>query len=214
MKKVLIADDHAVVRQGIKQILVESGEFQVVDEATNFPELRSKIGNPVDVVVMDLSMPGGSCLELLQEIRNNGDSKRVLVLSVYPEEEYGIRALKSGALGFLSKECLPEELVSALKKVSSGGRYISLKLADLLASQCSGDGESPLHQKLSNREYQVLLMIGSGLAPGEISKELHLSVKTVSTYRTRILEKLGLKTNAQLIHYVVSKNIQNLKSSA
>ena len=210
MKTVLVADHHAVVRRGIRQILTESGEFQVVDEATNFRELRSKINGPVDLVVLDLFMPGGSCLELLREIRSARNSKNVLVLSVYPEEEYGIRALKSGASGFLSKECLPEELISAFRKVSIGGRYISVKLAELLASQCSDDGDTPLHQKLSNRERQILLMIGAGLTPGEIAKELHLSVKTVSTYRSRILEKLSLKTNAQLIHYVVSNKIQKI----
>lgn len=207
MKNVLIADDHALIRQGIRQILSESGEFRVVAEAANCAEARQKLRGRYDAAILDLSMPGGSCLEFVSELKQSPASPPVLILSMYSEEEYGIRVLKAGAAGFLNKECAPELLVAALRKICAGGKFISPTLAEMLASRLGGDGGAPMHQTLSNREHRVLLMIGSGLTATQIARELNLSIKTVSTYRTRILEKLNLKTNAQLIHYALTNGL-------
>jgi DNA-binding NarL/FixJ family response regulator len=207
LRKVFIVDDHPLIRKGLKQLLAESGEFEVLAEAGSIEEARQKLQGCYDAVILDLSMPRGSSLDLLESLRLLPYPPKVLILSVHSEEEYGIRVLKAGAAGFLNKECAPELLITALRRICAGGRYISPNLAELLASQVGGGREAPRHETLSNREHRVLLMMGSGMTPGQIARELRLSVKTVSTYRARILEKLGLNTNAQLIHYALTHGL-------
>lgn len=208
MIKVLIADDHAIVRKGLRQVVKEQAAYMEIDEASDGQEVLEKVrGGPCDVLVLDISMPKRNGLDILQEIKHSKPNLPVLILSVHPEEQYAIRVLKAGAAGYMSKDCAPDELVRAIEKVVSGGKYVSATLAEKLALEVSGQNGKLPHETLSDREYSVLLMIGNGQAVGEIANELALSVKTVSTYRARILEKLNLKTNAELIRYVIDHNL-------
>lgn len=207
MIKVLMADDHPIVRHGLKQILSESGDITVVDEVETGQDVLKKVWkNQYDVVLLDISMPGRSGLEIIPEIRENGPKNRVLVLSAYPEEQYAVRALKSGASGYVVKKSAPEELVAAIKKVANGRRYVSVELAEKLAFDLQSSDEAP-HEKLSNREFQVMSMIASGNTVKEIGDVLSISVKTVSTHRTRILEKMDLKNNSAIIRYAVKNQL-------
>lgn len=208
MIRILIADDHAIVRAGLKQILEGIPDMILADEAANGWELLEKVRkDDFDVIVLDITMPGGGGIDVLKQLRNERPKLPVLALSIHPEEQYGKRMLKAGAAGYLTKESAPDELVTAIRKVYAGGRYVSPQLAELLAADLAGRTEGPLHEELSDREYQVLVMIGSGKMITEIASELNLSVKTVSTYRTRILEKMRMKTNAELTHYVVTNQL-------
>ena len=202
MIHVIIADDHAVVRKGLRQILEETREIAVVDEADSGMDVLNKVRTKeCDVVVLDIAMPGMHGLDVLKQIKNEHPSLPVLILSIYPEEQYAVRVLKAGASGYLCKESAPEELVTAIRRVSSGRKYITETLAEQLATEVEMDTEKRPHEILSDREYQVLCLIASGRRMTDIASELSLSVKTVSTYRTRILEKMGMKTNAELTHY-------------
>jgi DNA-binding NarL/FixJ family response regulator len=208
MVKVLIADDHAVVRKGLQQIVKEQAPFIEVDEAADGSEVLEKVhANGCDVLVLDISMPGRSGLDILHEIRHLRPDLPVLILSMHPEEQYAIRVLKAGAAGYMTKDTALEELVSAIQRVSTGGRYISASLAEKLAMGLSGQFDRLPHEALSDREYTVLLRIGAGSSVGDIAEELGLSVKTISTYRARILDKLDLKSNADLIRYVIDNNL-------
>ncbi|MCE5333174.1 MAG: response regulator transcription factor [Desulfobacteraceae bacterium] len=208
MIKILIADDHAIVRAGLKQIIEGIPDMVLADEAANGWELLEKVRkNEFDVIVLDITMPGGGGMEVLKQLRIEKPKLPVLALSIHPEDQYGKRMLKAGAAGYLSKESAPEELVNAIRKVYSGGRYISANLAEKLAADLARRSDAPLHEELSDREYQVMVLIGSGKMITEIASELNLSVKTVSTYRTRILEKMMMKTNAELTHYVVTHQL-------
>ena len=208
MIKVLIADDHAIVRKGLRQVVKEQAAYMEVDEAEDGQEVLEKIhAGHWDVLVLDISMPKRNGLDILQEIRHSKPNLPVLILSVHPEEQYAVRVLKAGASGYMSKDCAPDELVRAIEKVVAGGKYVSATLAEKLAFDLSGQNGKLPHEMLSDREYSVLLMIGVGKAVGEIASELALSVKTVSTYRARILEKLNLKSNAELIRYVIDNNL-------
>lgn len=208
MIKVLIADDHAVVRQGLKQILAETSEMLVVGEATTGAEALEKArSEQCDVVVLDMAMPGSSGLDILKEIRARHPKLPVLILSMHPEEQFAVRLLKAGASGYLSKESAPEELVKAIRKVVEGGKYVSPVLAERLALDLSADSSKPLHASLSDREFQVMCMMASGKTVTEIAEALSLSVKTVSTYRARILEKMSLNTNAELIRYAIQNQL-------
>ncbi|MCX6047598.1 MAG: response regulator transcription factor [Chloroflexi bacterium] len=208
MIKVLIADDHAIVRKGLRQIVKEQAAYMEVDEAVDGQEVLEKIRDePWDVLVLDISMPKRSGLDILQEVKHSKPNLPVLILSVHPEEQYAIRVLKAGAAGYMNKDCALDELVRAIQKVVDGGKYVSPTLAEKLAFELSGqNGKSP-HEVLSDREYSVLLMIGIGKSVSEIANELALSVKTVSTYRSRVLEKLALKSNAELIRYVIDNQL-------
>ena len=198
-----MTDDHAVVRHGVKQILAEAFKNAVFGEARNAQEALEHIWREKwDVVVLDLSLPGRSGLELLREIRKSRPKLPVLILSMHPENEYAVRVLKRGAAGYLTKESAPEQLVGAVKKVLAGGRFISPALGERLAADLAFDGVQP-QESLSDREFQVLRLIASGKTVGEIGKELSLSVKTVSTYRARILEKMGLRNNAEVMRYAM-----------
>ncbi|MEW6713843.1 MAG: response regulator transcription factor [Nitrospirota bacterium] len=208
MIKVLITDDHAVVRKGLKQIIDETPGMLAVDEAASGHEAMEKIRkNEYDVVLLDIAMPGKSGLDTLKELKLERPSLPVLILTIYPEEQYALRVLKAGAAGYLTKESAPAELVTAIKKVSEGGRYISPSLAEKLAFNIGTDTDIDPHEKLSDREYQVMCMIASGKTVSDIADEMSLSVKTISTYRTRILEKMGMKNNAEMTHYAIKKEL-------
>jgi two-component system, NarL family, invasion response regulator UvrY len=207
MIRILIADDHAIVRAGLKQLVAANPGIVVAAEASTGPEAMSLIRKEsFEVVLLDISMPGRGGLEILSEIKKEYPRLPVLILSMHPEEQYAMRALKGGASGYITKDSAPEELVAAILKVASGGKYITKSLAEQFLSLLDAE-ESPLHTSLSDREYQVFRLIASGKTAMEIAKELSLSVKTISTYRTRILEKLHLKNNAQLIHYAVQNKL-------
>ncbi|MEK6777740.1 MAG: response regulator transcription factor [bacterium] len=208
MIRILIADDHEVVRRGLKQILAETPDMVVTDEAARGEEVLDKVSSKdFDVVLLDISMPGKTGLEVMKQLRSIRPQLPVLVLSIYPEEQYAVRVLKAGASGYLTKESAPEELISAIRKVSSGRKYITPSLAEKLAQQLDYTSERPLHETLSDREYQVMVMIASGKAVKNMAESLSLSVKTVSTYRSRILEKMGMKSNAELIRYAIQNNL-------
>ncbi len=203
MVNVIIADDHPIVRQGLKQILSEEPDFAAFGEAQNSHEVLELIRKQDwDIVVLDITMPGRGGLDVLREIRHERPKLPVLILSIHPEDQYAVRALKAGASGYLTKESAPKDLVQAIRKILRGGKYVSPTLAEKLAFDLESEAEKPLHETLSDREFQVMLMIASGKTMSAIAEEMSLSIKTVSTYRARILEKMGMKTNADLTHYV------------
>lgn len=206
--RVLIADDHALVRRGLIQLLLEECPNLTIGEAQNAGEvLRLARERDWDIIVLDISMPGRSGLEILKELKQERPKVPILILTSHPEEQYAIRVLRTGAAGYMTKESAPEHLIEAIKKVMRGGRYVSPKLAELLAASLGDDPERPPHETLSDREYRVLCMIGSGKTTSQIAEELSLSVKTVSTYRMRILEKMRMKTNAELTYYALKNGL-------
>lgn len=208
MIKVLIADDHAVVRQGLKQIVSATTDMTVVAEAINGPDVLQKARSiDWDVMVLDLSMPGRGGFDILLDLQNEMPQRPVLILSVHSEDQYARRVLKAGASGYLTKESVPEELLEAIRRVVSGGKYVSPTLAEQLALAAGAPAAVALHDTLSDREFQVMRMIAAGQSVSQIGNELSLSVKTVSTYRARILQKMNLKTNADLIHYVIEHQL-------
>ena len=206
--KILIADDHAVVRQGLKQILSGIPELSSVGEADNGESALDKVrAENWDVLVLDMSMPGRGGLDILKDVRRERPQTRVLVLSMHPEDQFAVRLLKAGASGYLTKETAPEELITAVRKVMTGGKYVSATLAEKLAFDVDRDADQPLHETLSDREFQVLRMMASGQTVQQIADELLLSAKTISTYRARVLEKLKLKSNAELIYYAIQNRL-------
>jgi two-component system invasion response regulator UvrY len=208
MIRVLIADDHAVVRQGLKQILGDTPEMAVAGEATNGQEVLDKVrAETWDVVILDISMPDHSGLDILKQLRSERPKLPVLVLSIYSEDQYALRVLKAGASGYLTKDSAADELVKAIRKVVSGGTYVSAFLAERLAFEIGADSSKLPHETLSDREFQVLRLIAAGKSVTEIAAELSLSVKTVSTYRTRLLQKMNLGTNAELMHYAIQNRL-------
>jgi DNA-binding NarL/FixJ family response regulator len=208
MIKILIADDHPVVRKGLKEIIEDNSDMVVAGEASNGQEvLEEALKKEFDVVVLDISMPGRSGLEVLKQLKRERPELSVLILSMHPEEHYAVRVLKAGASGYLTKESVPDELIKAIRRISTGRKYVSSTLAEKLAFDLENRAEKILHEKLSDREYEVMCMIGSGKTLKEIAEALCLSVKTISTYRSRILEKMKMKNNAELIHYAIKHNL-------
>jgi DNA-binding NarL/FixJ family response regulator len=208
MIRVLVADDHAIVREGLRRLLGAASDIEVAGEAaTGDAALEQLAAARVDVLLLDISMPGKNFLDLLREVRARHPRTRVLVLSGHAEDEYAVRALRAGASGYVAKERSPQDLLQAIRKVQGGGRYVSPTLAERLAAGLTDDADAVPHEALSDREYQVLQLLGAGLSVKEIGGRLVLSAKTVSTYRQRILEKLGLKTTADLIRYAVQRNL-------
>lgn len=206
--RVLIADDHAILRRGLRDILVREVKGAVCEEAQNAQEVLSLVqSHDWDLVILDVSMPGRSGFDVLRDLKRMRPNVPVLVLSMHPEDQYGTRVLKAGASGYMNKESAPEELIKAIRKVLAGGRYVSPTLAEKLALDLSAEAEQPLHHRLSDRELEVLRMIGLGKTISHIAEELHLSVTTVSTYRARILEKMNLTTTAELIRYALSNHL-------
>ena len=210
MKKIeiLIADDHPIVREGFKQVISETDDMIVADEASNGQEVLSLIRKrEYDLILLDISMPGRSGLEVLKELKSEYQKLPVLILSIYPEEQYAVRAFRAGASGYLTKASAPNELISAIRKIVHGGRYVSESLAEKLTYYLDQDVSKPLHDLLSDREYQVMLMLGSGKTVKEVAEILFLSVKTISTYRSHILEKMKMKNNAEITLYVVKNKL-------
>ncbi len=208
MKKVLVADDHAVVREGIKRIIAETADMVVAGEAVNGWEVLEKArGGDYDVVVLDISMPGKNGMEILKELKRECPGVPVLILSMHSEEQYALRALRAGASGYVTKESAPDELIEALEKVLRGSKYITPTLAERLVLDIGVGSEESLHEKLSDRESQVLCLLAEGKTINQIGQELCLSAKTISTYRSRIMQKMAMKTNAQLIRYAIKQGL-------
>lgn len=207
MIKVLIVDDHTIVRQGLKQILDETADIVAAAEARNGREALALLRTcAFDVVLLDVSMPDMDGLSVINAIKPEHPKLPVLVLSMYPEEQFALRFLRAGASGYLTKESASEELIRAIRKVAQGGRYITLELAETLAFAIDKDDRPP-HETLSNREYQIMRLIASGKSTGDIAEALSLSVKTISTYRTRILDKMGLSSNAEIMRYAMQQGL-------
>ena len=208
MKRVLIADDHAIFREGLKQVIATTVDMAVVDEAENGHEALSKVQtNEYDLVILDISMPGRNGLDMLTEIKRVNRRLPVLVLSMHPEEQYAARAFKAGAAGYLTKGRPASELLDALQKISLGKRYVSASLAESLAGNLAGEGTRLPLDELSIREYQVMCLIAAGKKPQQIADSLALGVKTIGTYRARILKKMNMKSNADLTRYVLENGL-------
>jgi two-component system, NarL family, invasion response regulator UvrY len=206
--RVFIVDDHVIVRQGLRRILEEAEGIVVAGEASSGIEaLRKLCMQEWDVMLLDISMPEKSGGDTLKQVVDENKKAKVLILSMYSEDQYAVRLMKAGASGYLTKDVAPEQLVGAIRKVAGGGKYISPTLAELLLLEVNSDTNKPLHASLSDREYQVLRLIGSGKKVSEIAEALSLSVKTVSTYRTHILEKMKLKNNAEMTFYVIQNGL-------
>jgi two-component system invasion response regulator UvrY len=211
MTRILIADDHAIFREGLKQILEDVHDMVVVDDVSRGQEVLDKIAkNDYDLLLLDIAMPGLSGLETLKLLKGKKPKMRVLVLSMYPEEQYAIRAIKAGAAGYITKGSASEELLEAIRKVSQGGRYIGSSIAEKLLFDLDSEPERQPHERLSDREYQILCMIARGKTVSEIALELFLSVKTVSTHRTHILEKMKMRSNAELTNYAIKHNLVSM----
>jgi DNA-binding NarL/FixJ family response regulator len=206
--RVFIADDHAIVREGLKQILAEQRDIVVAGEAeTGLDAIKLFRKSRCNVLLLDISLPDRNGIEVLKQIKDEKPDLAVLMLSMHREDQYAIRALKAGAAGYLTKQSAPKELVNAIRQVAGGQRYVSAQLAQVLAAQVGDGFDKPPHESLSDREYQTLTMIASGKTVGEIAKELSLSVKTVSEYRSRLLAKMKLKTSAELTHYAIRNQL-------
>ncbi len=206
--KILIADDHEIVREGLKKIIEEAPDIAKIGEASNANELLEKMrSSDWDLFIVDINMPGKSGLDVLRDIKKEAPKIPVLILSVYPEDQYAIRVMRAGASGYIMKSSAGEELIKAIRKVVSGGRYISETVADKLAEIIDDSYNLASHELLSDREYQVFLMIANGKTVGEIALEISLSVKTISTYRTHILEKMHLKNNADIMQYAIKNRL-------
>ena len=208
MLKLLIVDDHEVVRRGVKTIFDEESGTMVFGEASTAPEALKRISEQDwDIVILDLGLPGRSGLDLLRELKHLRPRLPVLILSMHSEEQYARRALKAGASGYITKDSPRTELVRAVKRVVEGGKYVSATLAEQLAGDLQSGTDRPPHEKLSDREFEILCLIASGKTVGEIADMVSLSDKTISTYRARVLEKMNMKTNAELTHYAISNKL-------
>ncbi|MGB2843434.1 MAG: response regulator transcription factor [Candidatus Aminicenantaceae bacterium] len=208
MIKILIADDHPIVRKGLKEIIEETSDMVVADEANNGEEALGKVlKSNLDVVVLDISMPGMSWIDILKKIKKEKPELSVLVLSMHPEELYAVQVFRAGASGYLTKQSTPDELLAAIRKISTRRKYISTSLAEKLAYDLENDANGPPHETLSNREYEVMCFIATGKTVKEIAEKLKLSVKTISTYRSRILEKMNMRNNAELTHYAIKNRL-------
>ena len=208
MIRVLIADDHAIVRKGLVQIASESREIEMRGEASEYSSLMKLMREePCDVLLLDIQMPGKNGIDVLKIVREQYPKAHVLILSMYPEDQYAIRALKAGAAGYLTKDSAPERLVEAILSVSKGKKYITPKVAEMLATHLVTDTEGAPHELLSDREFQTMRLIASGKQLSQIADELALSPKTVSVYRARVLEKMQLKNNAEITHYAIKHGL-------
>jgi len=208
MIRILVADDHAIVRRGLRQIVADESDMKVVGEAQTTQEILDLARQEEwDVIVLNISMPGRGGFEALKALKQTHSKRPVLVLSMYPEDQFAVRAFRAGAAGYMTKESAPEELVQAIRKVVRGGNYVSPSLAEKLAAELGEDAERPPHEALSEREYHVLCLLASGKTVTQIAAEMSLSVKTISTYRVRLLEKMRMKTNAEVTRYAIEHRL-------
>ncbi len=208
MTRVLIADDHAVVRVGIRQFLEEDRSIKEIGEAATGSETLDQLrAKPWDIVILDIHMPDRSGIDILKQVRASYPQVKILIMSGLPERQYALSVLKAGAAGYLAKDSAPEELLKAIRAVLRGGRYVSATLGELLISDLNQDHDQPLHARLSEREFQILCKLAAGSSVSEIAAELYLSVKTVSTYRSRVLEKMSFASNADLTMYAMRNGI-------
>lgn len=208
MIRILVADDHAIVRRGLRQIVADESDMEVVGEAQTTQEILDLARQEEwDVIVLNISMPGRGGFEALKALKQTHSKRPVLVLSMYPEDQFAVRAFRAGAAGYMTKESAPEELVQAIRKVVRGGKYVSPSLAEKLAAELGEDAERPPHEVLSEREYHVLCLLASGKTVTQIAAEMSLSVKTISTYRARLLEKMRMKTNAEVTRYAIEHRL-------
>ena len=209
MIKIIIADDHTIVRRGIKQILASTPDMAVVDEANDSRELFDKLKtNSIDLIILDISMPGRNGIEIIPTLRTNYPELPILILSMHPEEEFAVESIRRGASGYVTKDSAPEELITAVRKIHQGRKYVSPSLAEILASELDLDSiEKRPHEHLSDRELQVMKLIAKGRTLSDISKSLELSTKTISTYRANILKKMKMKSNADLTMYAVKSDL-------
>ncbi|HEY8538456.1 MAG TPA: response regulator transcription factor [Steroidobacteraceae bacterium] len=207
--RVMIVDDHAILRAGVREMLADEPDLRVVGEAGSAEEALQLLnsGTEVDVVILDVTLPGQSGIDLLKTLRRDRPDLQILVLSMHPERSFAVRLMRAGANGYVPKMIVPEELVRAVRAVGSGRRYITPIVAELLASEAAAEEEGPLHNRLSERELQVFTRIAKGVSPAVMANELGLSVKTVSTYRARILEKMGMRSNAEIAAYAVRNQL-------
>ncbi|MGO9015885.1 MAG: response regulator [Dissulfurispiraceae bacterium] len=209
MIKVAIVDDHRMVLDGLKQILSHEPDIEVAGEACNADEgIRCLLKQDIDIAILDISLPDKSGLDILDIVKTKKPKLRVLILSAFPEKQYAVRALKSGASGYLTKNSAPQELVDAIRRINSGGKYITASLAEKLTDILTSDDKMP-HERLSNREFEIMRMIAAGKTTGEIAEILFISPSTVGTYRSRIMEKMAMKTNADLTRYVVENRLNS-----
>jgi two-component system, NarL family, invasion response regulator UvrY len=201
--RILVVDDHAVVRRGLRQILTDEPDLEVYEAADTHEAMGLTRARALDMVVLDLDLPGKSGFDLLKELKAERPRLPVLILSIHTEDQFALRTLKAGASGFLSKDAAPEDLVKAVRKILRGGKYVSERVADKLLSRLDKPACDAPHDSLSDREFQILRLFGAGKTVREIAEDLSLSVPTISTYRARVLEKLGMKTTAELVHYAI-----------
>lgn len=208
MTNIIIADDHPVVRTGLKQFLNDESGLNVIGEAENYTDVITLLQeNACDLLLLDISMPGMNGLEILRQIKNSYPETKVLILSVHPEEQYAIRAFKEGASGYITKDSAPDELIKAVNKIMEGSKYVSPRFAEKLADNILPENQGPLHNVLSNREFDVMVKIAQGKSLTEISEDLFISIKTVSAYRSRILHKLNMTNNAELVQYCLREKL-------
>ena len=208
MIKILIADDHPIVRKGLREILTETKDMFDVHEAENGSDVMERLEKEkFDILVLDISMPGLSGLDVLKQVKKRHNTIPVLILSRHPEHQYAVRSIRAGASGYLTKESAPKELSGAIQKLARGGKYVSASMADQLLDYLKEDSSKKPHEKLSDREFQVMQMIASGKTVGEIAAEMLLSVNTISTYRMRVLEKMNLENNAQIMYYAINEGL-------
>ena len=208
MIKAIVCDDHPIFREGLKKIIGQSRDITVTEEVSDGVTLMEKLhGRRFDVIILDISLPGANGLDILKDLRTSGQATPVLILSMHPEEQYAVRALRAGASGYVAKASVPEELLAAIRKVAGGRKYVSPSLAEQLASELDGSSEKSPHERLSDREFQIMRMIASGRKVKEIAADLCLSPATIGTYRARILSKLNLQSNAELIHYTIENKL-------
>jgi len=213
MIKILVVDDHALIRKGIKQLLEDSHDLQVAGEAeSGMQAINMMRKNHFDLVLLDISLPDKHGMDVLKQLKSEQPDIKIIVLSMYPEDQYGVRTLKAGAMGYINKQSAPEKLVGAIRHVISGKKYISEALSEQLLNNLIGESQDLMHQSLSNREYQTLCLMSSGKSLTEIAEIMKLSPKTVSVYRARMLEKMGFKNNAEAVYYAIAHQLVDAKN--
>ena len=213
MINLLLVDDHALIRKGIKQLLEDIPDIRVTGEAAaGIQAINMVHEHSYDLILLDIALPDKHGMDVLKQLKSEHPDVKIIVLSMYPEDQYGVRALKAGAMGYINKQSAPEKLVSAIRHVISGKKYISETLAEQLLNNLIGESQELMHQSLSNREYQTLCLMSSGKSLTEISEVMRLSPKTVSVYRARMLEKMGFKNNAEAVHYAIAYHLVDAKN--